>query len=142
MVSKESLSRPQLVSFGVCDDVRFEQFGKLTLIGFYGQGIRVAKLPTVLSKLAFFAFFSYFEEPSTVSVRLLSPSGIVVLEAQNVQLVIDTQERNLPQEFRQNLLFFQVVPMQLNESGTYRVSFQFQGHPEITANFHVSAIGA
>src|SRR5215813_3986773 len=105
MVEHEPSGIPHLITFAVCDDVRFEQFGKLTLIGFYGQGIRLAKIPAVLPKLAFFAFFSYFREPNTVSVKLLSPSGFVLLDATNIQMVIDAEQRGIPENFRQNLLF-------------------------------------
>jgi hypothetical protein len=138
-VRSEETLLPRLISFGVCDDVRFEQFGKLTLVGYYGQGIRLSKLPAILPKLAVFAFFSYFADPKTVSVRLLSPSGFVIVDATNVPIIIDTEARGVPEEFRQNVLFFQIVPMQLNEKGTYQVHFNFENLTEVRAGFHVSA---
>src|SRR5204863_9459139 len=120
---------PRLVAFGVCDDVRFEQFGKLILIGYYGVGISVPRLPVTLPKLSFLAQFAYFTQERSVSVRLLTPSNTVLLEASDVEIGM-RKDAGIPPEFRQNYLFFQVVPMPLNEQGVYKVFFRFSGMPE------------
>jgi hypothetical protein len=127
---------PRLLAFSVCDDVRVEQFGKLILIGYYGVGISVPRLPVTLPKLSFLAQFAYFTEQWSVSVRLMTPSNTVLLEASDVAVDI-RKDAGIPPEFRQNYLFFQVVPMPLNEQGVYKVFFRFSGIPELQVNFYV-----
>jgi len=127
---------PRLIAFSVCDDVRVEQFGKLILIGYYGVGISVPRLPATLPKLSFLAQFAYFTESWSVSVRLMTPSNTVLLEASDVTIDV-RRDSGIPPDFRQNYLFFQVVPMPLNEQGVYKVFFKFSGIPELQVNFYV-----
>lgn len=130
---------PRLNNFGVCDDIRLEQLGKFTFIGYYGRSIRVATLPTVFPKLSFFASFSYFSEPEVVSVRLTSPSGVSLLAADNVRLMIAPEFPGTPLEFRENILVFHIVPMPLNEPGEYRVLVEF-AETRALASFFVGSI--
>jgi hypothetical protein len=127
---------PRLIAFSVCDDVRVEQFGKLILIGFYGVGLSIPRLPVTLPKLSFLAQFAYFTEQFSVSVRLMTPSNTVLLEASEMAVYV-RKDTGIPTEFRQNYLFFQLVPMPLNEQGVYKVFFKFSGTPEILVNFYV-----
>lgn len=54
-----------LDAFVVCDDIRLEADGKLTLVGVYSGGLRVPQntvFPAVLAKLAFLVRFTLNEE--------------------------------------------------------------------------------
>jgi hypothetical protein len=60
--------------FGItmfCDDIRFEQFGKISLIGCYGPELHIfGDLPTVIPKLGFFVQLR-FPNRDMSSLRIL-----------------------------------------------------------------------
>jgi hypothetical protein len=132
-------SPPRLVSFDICDDIRPEQSGKLTLVGYYGRAIRVGSLPATLSKLCFLAQFEPLAEGLSVDIRVMSPSGAVLLNAEKLRVVIPDQSHLVPKEFRHTLLLLQIVPMPINEEGVYRADFAFSDSSTITTSFYVAA---
>ena len=50
-ITKRLLKMPREIFSIICDDIRFEQGNKLSLIGTYTDGILVSSIPTVLPKL-------------------------------------------------------------------------------------------
>lgn len=129
---------PNLMVFGVCDDVRAEQGNKMTLVGYYGQSMNVGLLPAALPKLCFFAQFDSLEGVNAFSVRVLSPSGQVVVEMPNMPLSQpQVPAATIPAAYRHRVLVFQIAPMVLNESGEYRLEYDFQVWPIFRAGFFV-----
>jgi hypothetical protein len=138
-----NVAAPRLSAFAICDDVRTEQGGKLTIVGFYGKAMRVPTLPTTFPKLCFWAQFdSPSLRPNSVRVRLTSPSGNVVLETPNIDVPHADDVSAIPSEYRQANLVFQVAPMIVNEGGPYVVEYDFPGWPPYQVQFFVSADAA
>lgn len=131
---------PRLSTFSVCDDVRAEQGGKLTIVGFYGKSIRVPAIPVTMPKLCFFA---QFEPPSwrpgNMRVRLVSPSGSLMLETPNINVPTPEEASVIPVEYRQANVVFQFAPMTFNEEGVHFVEYEFSGLPPYRLQFFVGA---
>lgn len=129
----------KLLDFSLCDDIRSEERGKVTLVGFFGQNMLVNKIPTALPKLCFFARFTFMTEEHTLNFRVLTPTGSVLLQAKDVKLrVAKEQSIPIPQEYRHSQLIFQMAPMPLEEEGRYRVDFEFLNGPTFHAEFYVA----
>ena len=138
MATQQPNPVPGLAHFAVCDDVRAEQSGKVTLVGLYGRSIRTGRIPAALPKLCFLAEFELLTQPMVLSLRVISPSGMVMLEAKNIKMVHADQHVSIPKEYRYSQLIFQIAPMPLQEEGVYRVDFAFVDGPTIHADFFVS----
>jgi len=127
---------PRLTSFAVCDDVRAEQGGKLSLIGFYARSVVVGAIPALMPKLCFFAQFDSLEGANVFSIRLVSPSGNLILEVPSLA-VATPPPSVVPAEYRATQFAFQVAPMSLNEEGVYRVEYCFEAWAPCAAEFFV-----
>jgi hypothetical protein len=131
---------PRLSTFAVCDDIRTEQGGKLTVVGLYGKAIRIATLPATLPKLCFLAEFdSPFLQATTLRVRLINPSGNLVFETPVMSVPRLGEDPLIPQEYRQARVVFQVAPMIANEGGAYAIEYEFPGWPLYRQQFFVAA---
>jgi hypothetical protein len=130
---------PNLVVFGLCDDVRSEHGNKMTLVGYCGQSMNFAVLPAVLPKICFFAQFDPLEGATRCSVRLISPSGQVLFEAPNlpVSRPLAAPEGG-PSRFRHQILIFQVAPIAFNEVGECRMEYDFGLWPAFATSFFIS----
>jgi hypothetical protein len=129
---------PNLLWFGVCDDVRSEQGNKVTLVGYYGQSVNVGVLPAVLPKLCFFAEFDLLEGATVFAVRIIGPSGQMLLEMQNMSVSgPQAVAEMVPAAYRRRVIVFQIAPMVLNESGEYRIEYDFQVWPIFRTGFFI-----
>ena len=130
---------PNLMIFGLCDDVRAEQGNKITLVGYCGQSMNVGVLPAVLPKLCFFAQFDSLDEATAVSLRIVAPSEQVLLEVQNSPAPAPNAVlESVPARFRHRLLVFQIAPMVLNEQGEYRIEYDFGIWPPFSTSFFIA----
>lgn len=130
---------PRLVHFAICDDIRKEERGKITLVGFYGRSMRIGKFPGALPKLCFLAQFELFTQPTTLTLRVISPSGEVLLDAENIKMAIADPSIPIPLEYRYSQLIFQIAPMPFKEQGRYRVAFSFPNGTTYESDFYVIA---
>jgi hypothetical protein len=128
---------PNLLYFGICDDIRVEEGGKLTVVGLYGRSMRIGKIPATLSKLCLFAQFPLFDLPAALDIRLVSPSGVLLLEARNARILPVGKRLNIPNEYQLSQVIVHIVPMPLNEEGRYRVGFVFPNRGECETDFFV-----
>jgi hypothetical protein len=131
---------PRLLNFAVCDDIRAERENKITLIGYYGRSIVVGNIPGLLPKLCFLAQFGLFSNPVHVTFRVLSPSGVVLIHAPEVEVPLPSESSLVPEEYRNTQLVFQIAPMQVPEQGVYRVEFRFSDSRIVDAAFYVSPV--
>lgn len=131
-------SAPKLIGFSVCDDIRSEENGKITLIGYYGRSLRAASLPSLLPKLCFLGQFEVLPNGATLDLSLLSPTGTIVMSAAGLKILPLESATLIPPEYRLAQVFFQVVPMPLTEEGPYRVEFKFLNGPTIHSDFYVA----
>jgi len=127
---------PHLIAFAICDDIRAERNGTVTLVGYYGQALRVGTFPSLLPKLCFLAQFDSLAAAKRVAVRVVGPSGNIILEVPP-QTCSAMSVSDVPPEYRFTQVALQVAPMQLPEGGVYRVEYAFEGEPPLQTSFFV-----
>jgi hypothetical protein len=130
---------PQLSIFAVCDDVRVEQGGKFTLVGYYGKSIIVQSLPITLPKICFFAQFeSSSWQPNSLRIRLINPSGNVMFETPSSNVPQLDEPSVIPREYQQATMIFQFAPMTFSEQGEHFVEYELSGWPPYRIRFYVA----
>ena len=130
----------KLATFAVCDDIRNEEHGKLTLVGYYGRSIRIATLPAILPKLCFMIQFERNLAPgSKLQISLLSPGGSILMTAPDLE--VPSRQNGgplIPDEYRYAQVVFQIAPMPLNEEGAYRIEVASSDGATTHASFYVA----
>lgn len=120
-----SASAPELIQFLLAEDVRLEQFGKLSLLGWYGgESITLLRSPGEpeqnwqpnLNSLAFIFRFTPGTGSYSAILTLHSPSGKEVGKA-NLGQVTSFNGQPLG-------VVCKVGPIQVSEFGTYTVGVQ------------------
>lgn len=137
MSSQQANSSAQLLYFATCDDIRAEEGGKITLVGLYGRGVRLPRMPATLPKLCFLAQFLFITDPKVLTLRVISPRGTVLFEARDLKTAPSDEKTTVPKEYRPSQLIVQIAPMPLNEEGRYRVDFMLPNGPTIETDFFV-----
>lgn len=110
--------------FFLADDIRLEQNGKSTLIGFYPDDVLVLQLPksapdptpqerTGISSLTVMASFPNAKGSKEAQVALTGPSNVEILRSDKKTLVADAKSLNL---------IFRFSPMQIVGFGMYEFS--------------------
>lgn len=128
----------KLISFGVCDDIRSEEGGKLTFVGYYGRAIRTGTLPALLPKLCFIAQFEPIAEGTKLNLSVINPGGKLLMTVNDLNVPALDQSVLVPAEFRIAQIMFQITPMPLNEEGRYRVDFAFPNSSILHVDFYVA----
>lgn len=101
----------------VCDDVREEVGGKLSMIGLYQEEIIFAKIPAMLPKLAFVIFLEGIKRAiPEVLVKVLTPGR----EPQEIKL----DKPNKPKIKRAIMSFF-LSPVRFEEPGELTIELYF-----------------
>lgn len=105
----------------ICDDIRFEQGNKISLIGVYTEGILVPRLPITLPKLCLSQ--TVFDANNIRKIRLVlkGPKLSTSLTAENVD---PTKSK-----MRINISFFPIV---FKEEGDYVIETYFDDNPNPT----------
>lgn len=113
---------PKKLSFLICEDIRHESGGKVSLLGVFNDHILFEKpessLPTyVIPQLCLYATFTAITTPCKIRVKLSSPSGKVLFE---------TPANQHPGNSEIILLAVKIGNMQINELGTYTANYYFE----------------
>ena len=115
----------------ICDDIRHEADGKITLVGIYGTKLVASEFPITLPKLCF--FITVNEETSAAGARDLNiyfePEGS---EGDDDRKILTSYSYEIPEEvvsdsngkqfsMRSNTLEIIASPFRLEEEGKIRV---------------------
>lgn len=108
------MSRPNLLYLHICDDVRQEINGKISMMGIYNSSIVVPEIPYSISKLCFYSRFSGITNKHVFNFSIVNPVGE---EAKIIENSLCEPEGDADQGI------FNVVasPFQLNQEGSYEI---------------------
>lgn len=121
----------------LCEEMREERRGLISLLGFYGLTPDVDVLvqnfaaPGVM-RVTFVFVGSGGEGHFTMSLRLFKPDGVVLFESPGPGLPLDV----VPPR-RANIGFNLVPGLRLPEPGTYRIELLADGEPVFQTTFAV-----
>lgn len=114
-----------------------EEHGKMTILGLFGRCISLGEVPALLPKLAIIAEFSASLEPRSLDLKVISPTGNVLLYAKNIKTQPQKAGSPFPIEYQFSALVVQFVPMRIPEPGSYRIDFSFHNSGTVHAGFFV-----
>jgi len=109
---------PKLLDIILCDEIRREDNGKLFVLGMYLGAILVPRLPFRMPILTFFCKWKTFGLSPTGEFRLTNPSK-EILGGFAVGAGDDA-----PHEAEVFFMTFALQNVQLNEAGTYTLSYK------------------
>lgn len=104
----------------LCEDVREESDGRLTLVGLYGPTIRVQKLPNLVRVCSVLLLRNPGKLPQPVFVRATGPEGNVLVEFGRE----DPPPANTPESFTSQRVA-KIFPLKVEKPGLYTFAFQF-----------------
>jgi uncharacterized protein DUF6941 len=120
----------------VCESVRVEERGKVTLLGFYGIApdviILLPNFQTPFAQLGFFLLGGQGQGNFNVSARLADEAGVVVLETPAAPVTI-----NPPANEMYINLNIQLIGVPFPRAGTYRFSLFVDGAEHFWATFQL-----
>lgn len=102
------MSKPELLYLHVCDDVRKEINGKISLIGIY-DSLVFSEIPSVVPKLYFYCGFSNVHKEHIFDFFLKSPSGETLKLIQNARCE------------DKGVFSIAASPFEINETGDYEI---------------------
>lgn len=100
--------KPELLYLHICDDVRKEINGKISLMGIY-DSIVSPEIPCIIPKLYFYCGFDNFYNDHIFDFILKSPSGEELKLIQNARC-----ENN-------GIFSIEASPFEINEAGDYEI---------------------
>ena len=119
---------PREVFSIICDDIRFEEGNKITLIGTYTDGILASTIPIVLPKLCLAQQILDTAGTKTVKVRLKGPKL-------NISVESEVDNPNKPQ-LRVNIIFTN-VRFEVQGDYSFEVYLNEEREPAIVKAFFV-----
>ncbi|MEK8080687.1 DUF6941 family protein [Pseudomonas sp. XK-1] len=127
---------PKKIAILICDDIRAEAGGKITISGVYSNGVYFNN-DTPDNKLYTpqFAIYGLFESPDTdfrLSINIKSPSGEILVKGPDQDIKV---YNNIP--ITTGLKFSGIT---FKEIGTHTVEFVFDGEKKITYKFEVGLL--
>ena len=96
----------------LCDDIRQELGGKVSLMGLYDHHIAVAQIPYVLPKICFYTRFSNLDGVFKFSFSIIFPTG-------EQRDVISDSDVEIPKEAKEGTFNVAVSPLDITSEGIY-----------------------
>ncbi|WP_019628343.1 hypothetical protein [Thioalkalivibrio sp. AKL10] len=122
--------KPSLDDLLICDDVRREDDGRLSLMGVHtGATVVVHQLPTIISQLSFVLRFSGLERELELSSRIKAPDGHEAHPAPGRKLAPQTQAGEA-------LYVLQAAPIQISVAGWHELHIKL-GATTLKTGFRV-----
>lgn len=109
-----SMPQPNLLYMHICDDVRQETGGKISIMGVYDSYIVVPEFPYSLSKLCFYCRFNEVTNKHIFNFSIVNPSGE---EAK----IIEDSPCNPEKNENQGIFNVIAAPFEFLEEGKYQV---------------------
>jgi hypothetical protein len=109
---------PKLIDLILCDEVRREDNGKLIVVGMYLGSILAPRIPFTMPRLSFFCKWGTRGSLPTGAFRLTSPAKEPLGESRF------TSGGDIPSATDVIYMSFTLQDIQLNQAGTYTLSFK------------------
>ena len=125
--------KPNFMYLHICDDVRNEIGGKISMMGVYEKTLIVPSIPFVFPKLCFYSRFSGITENHIFNFSLTNPSG-------DIRKIIENSPC-FPEEGEDQGIFNVVAtPFEIIEEGKYVATIEIEERENIhtyTKEFYV-----
>ena len=111
--------KPNFMYLHICDDVRNEVGGKISMMGIYEKTLIVPSVPFIFPKLCFYSRFSGITENHQFNFSITNPSG------NTLEIIEDSQCR--PEEGEDQGIFNVVAtPFEVSEEGRYVATIKIE----------------
>lgn len=69
------MNKPNLLYLHICDDIRYEEGGKLSIMGLYNSSIYLPQVPYIFSKFCFYSRFEGIKQSHLFNFKIIDPTG-------------------------------------------------------------------
>ena len=112
---------PKLEVIQLCDDIREEKSGKISLMGIYDGHLVVQQVPTVMTKICFHAQFSRMVGEYKMKVSIIYPDG------EKERVILDGVDISIPEqvdsETHKSRLNVTTVGFEIPVEGLYKIVY-------------------
>lgn len=98
----------------LCDDIRQEVGGKVSIIGLYDHHIVVPHVPYILPKICFYIRFSSMYGSFKFNFSIISPDN-------NCKDIVLNNDIEVPQQAKESTFTVVASPFEVNQPGIYEV---------------------
>ena len=105
----------------ICDDIRYEENGKISMIGVYNDDIRINQIPTILPTLGIMIVMEGVKEPIKEVLITIKPPKAEPIIAQ-----IATPDREEPEDDKPTnvRMLLQLSPFRIQAEGDVKINLK------------------